>query len=310
MLQATKAETFSVPMAWRGDGALPLAADPFSPSHVTTTAQLSENSRLGFARKNVAPHQGNGFVNSTSALGIEPVLVTEGVRSSSSGRENDGTGLYFYRARYYNPSLQRFVSEDPIGLTAGPNLYAYGLNSPVDLNDPSGLWTGQLGISGSVTVFGVTFVGSVGIAVDGQGNIGTYSTSGAMLGPGANASLGVSAAYSNGQDITALRGPFGNISASGGEVASGTVDAFSGPGNGPGGVVTGVGVTGGFGFGGAASAGGTTTTVTPRFGPLAPSPGGSCDASGGCGGGGGGGIGPNPGGSSNGGSGSTAGRKR
>jgi len=31
-----------------------------------------------------------------------------------SGRENDGTGLYYYRARYYHPKLMRFVSEDPL----------------------------------------------------------------------------------------------------------------------------------------------------------------------------------------------------
>src|SRR5713101_2777303 len=31
-----------------------------------------------------------------------------------TGRENDGTGLYFYRARYYSPTFQRFASEDPI----------------------------------------------------------------------------------------------------------------------------------------------------------------------------------------------------
>lgn len=30
-----------------------------------------------------------------------------------TGRENDGTGLYYYRARYYHPALQRFISEDP-----------------------------------------------------------------------------------------------------------------------------------------------------------------------------------------------------
>jgi RHS repeat-associated protein len=32
-----------------------------------------------------------------------------------TGRENDGTGLYYYRARYFHPNLQRFISEDPIG---------------------------------------------------------------------------------------------------------------------------------------------------------------------------------------------------
>src|SRR5437016_203574 len=141
MLQATKAETFSVTMAWRGEGALPLAADPASletETHVRTTAQRSENARLGFGRKNPAQHQGSKFVNSTSALGIEPVFVSEGVRSSSSGRENDGTGVYFYRSRYYSPSLQRFVSEDPIGTAGGINLYAYVGNDPILLTDPTG----------------------------------------------------------------------------------------------------------------------------------------------------------------------------
>jgi RHS repeat-associated protein len=57
-----------------------------------------------------------------------------------TGRENDGTGLYFYRARYYHPGLQRFISEDPIEFAGGQyNLYAYVDNNPVNLYDPSGL---------------------------------------------------------------------------------------------------------------------------------------------------------------------------
>ena len=56
------------------------------------------------------------------------------------GRENDGTGLYYYRARYYNPVLQRFLSEDPLGFNGGDvNLYAYVGNSPTNLIDASGL---------------------------------------------------------------------------------------------------------------------------------------------------------------------------
>ena len=39
-----------------------------------------------------------------------------------TGRENDGTGLYYYRARYYSPTLARFISSDPIGLGGGINL--------------------------------------------------------------------------------------------------------------------------------------------------------------------------------------------
>lgn len=58
-----------------------------------------------------------------------------------TGRETDGTGLKYYRARYYHPGLQRFISEDPIGLHGGDlNLYAYVQNRPTMFNDPLGLW--------------------------------------------------------------------------------------------------------------------------------------------------------------------------
>jgi RHS repeat-associated protein len=57
-----------------------------------------------------------------------------------TGRENDGTGMYYYRGRYYNPTLQRFISEDPLQLGGGqPNFYAYVLNDPLLYIDPSGL---------------------------------------------------------------------------------------------------------------------------------------------------------------------------
>jgi RHS repeat-associated protein len=46
--------------------------------------------------------------------------------SQYTGRENEGNGLYFHRARYYSPVLG-FVSEDPLGFKGdGPNVYAYG----------------------------------------------------------------------------------------------------------------------------------------------------------------------------------------
>jgi len=57
-----------------------------------------------------------------------------------TGRENDGTGLYYYRARYYHPELPRFISEDPIGLEGGDtNLYAYVFDDPITEIDPLGL---------------------------------------------------------------------------------------------------------------------------------------------------------------------------
>ena len=57
-----------------------------------------------------------------------------------TGREDDGTGLYYYRARYYHPRMQRFISEDPIGFRGRDrNLYAYVRNHPILFTDPSGL---------------------------------------------------------------------------------------------------------------------------------------------------------------------------
>jgi RHS repeat-associated protein len=56
-----------------------------------------------------------------------------------AGRENDGTGLYYYRMRYYSPLMHRFILEDPIGLTGGINMYAYVSNSPINYRDPDGL---------------------------------------------------------------------------------------------------------------------------------------------------------------------------
>jgi RHS repeat-associated protein len=77
----------------------------------------------------------------------EPFGATTSSGTASSnpfqftGRENDGTttGLYYYRARYYHPTWQRFISEDPLWFAAGDtNLYAYVSNAPVQFSDPTG----------------------------------------------------------------------------------------------------------------------------------------------------------------------------
>jgi RHS repeat-associated protein len=57
-----------------------------------------------------------------------------------AGREWDpALQYYFHRNRFYDPSLGRFISEDPIGIDGGINLYAYAGNDPVNNRDPYGL---------------------------------------------------------------------------------------------------------------------------------------------------------------------------
>jgi RHS repeat-associated protein len=57
-----------------------------------------------------------------------------------TGREFDSeTNLQFSRARYYDPSTGRFLSEDPIKFDGGVNFYRYVGNDPADYNDPYGL---------------------------------------------------------------------------------------------------------------------------------------------------------------------------
>ncbi|MBK6780977.1 MAG: RHS repeat-associated core domain-containing protein [Gemmatimonadetes bacterium] len=61
------------------------------------------------------------------------------VRYHFAGREYDSESGLYMRARYYDPALGRWISEDPIGIAGGLNVYAYAGNDPVNGRDPSGL---------------------------------------------------------------------------------------------------------------------------------------------------------------------------
>ncbi|MDH5640117.1 MAG: DUF2778 domain-containing protein [Nitrospira sp.] len=89
---------------------------------------------------------GDGTGSLVTQYTYEPFGVTSETGAASgnafkyTGREDDGSGLYYYRARYYHPRLQRFISEDPIGFGGGDfNLYAYVGQNPLGWSDSLGL---------------------------------------------------------------------------------------------------------------------------------------------------------------------------
>ena len=76
------------------------------------------------------------FDSTGTEIGMDQAIQ----RVSYTGREFDiESGLYFYRARYYNSLMGRFISEDPIGFEGGDkNLRRYTSNRPTVFADPDG----------------------------------------------------------------------------------------------------------------------------------------------------------------------------
>jgi RHS repeat-associated protein len=157
-----------------------------------------------------------------------------------TGREWDSEiDSYFYRARYYSPTIGRWLSEDPGRMIDGPNMFAYVGQNPVLLVDPfglewswrgaaqgffTGLWEGALsgaiggglaaGVPGAVTLAGIgAGVGAVGQGIAGGLN-GAAGEAGAMAGAVGG---GIAGAGSNVAD--AVRGRAGAVA--GGVAASG-----------------------------------------------------------------------------------------
>jgi RHS repeat-associated protein len=99
------------------------------------------------------PGHVTGLINEAGAVAAEYRYTPWGEIEGSSdptgqplrfmAREIDTTtGLYYVRARWYDPAMARFNSQDPIGLAGGMNTYAYVGNDPVNGRDPSGLSPG------------------------------------------------------------------------------------------------------------------------------------------------------------------------
>ncbi len=89
---------------------------------------------------------------------LETIVETVPQPYAFAGREYDTeSGLYYYRARYYDPETGRFLSEDPIGFVGrDANLYRYAFDNPVNLIDPSGLDT--ITVGGTVKLPSIPYV--------------------------------------------------------------------------------------------------------------------------------------------------------
>ena len=92
------------------------------------------------------------------ASGTELTQSAYGNRYCFQGREIDWTtGLYHFRARWYNPETGRWLSKDPIGIAGGLNQYVFCDNNPVNFTDPYGQsWSGFWdGVADALAVVGV-----------------------------------------------------------------------------------------------------------------------------------------------------------
>ena len=126
-----------------------------------------------------------------------------------TGRENDGTALYYYRARYYSPTFQRFISLDPIGFGGGAaNLYSYAAQDPALFVDPLG-WLNFLFGGGASAVAPTGAEGSGGIYINPglfgqQADFGAFATVGARVGVNISAGAFGGVVFGGAQNLSGL----------------------------------------------------------------------------------------------------------
>lgn len=96
----------------------------------------------------------------------------------------EGYSAAYYRARYYSASLQRFVSEDPLGLLAGVNKYAYVEDDPIEYADASGefIWVAAGAVLGAGIGVGALALANGGFSGLTGRQIGAAAAGGAVAG--------------------------------------------------------------------------------------------------------------------------------
>jgi RHS repeat-associated protein len=77
--------------------------------------------------------------------------VSEPGRELALRKSASETGEYYYRARYYDQNVGRFLSEDPVRYSGGIDFYVYVRNSSITFNDPFGWEPNGQGSCGGTT---------------------------------------------------------------------------------------------------------------------------------------------------------------
>ncbi|VTQ67269.1 Cell wall-associated polypeptide CWBP200 [Campylobacter jejuni] len=70
--------------------------------------------------------------------GSNPLRMYQPIRMQGQHFDEE-SGLHYNRHRYYDPTLGRYITQDPIGLLGGWNPYDYAINNPMYWVDPLGL---------------------------------------------------------------------------------------------------------------------------------------------------------------------------
>ena len=141
------------------------------PDHLDSVVAVVETSGLVIHRRVFYPFGG---------IAQETTGPTEWTEQSFTGqRFQEETGIYDFQARWYDPEVGRFLSQDPLAVLDDPQLfnpYSYARSSPTTFSDPTGLYTinvpvyvplsEDLGVSSSYTIeLGAGGLGSIaGIA--------------------------------------------------------------------------------------------------------------------------------------------------
>jgi RHS repeat-associated protein len=137
---------------------------------------------------------------------------TLGTDKKFTGQRLDGTGLYYYNARYYDATIGRFISADTVGIDYNNpqtlNRYSYCLNNPLNRTDPTGhfSWKTALKIAAIVAVVAVVaFVAIVAAPIVLTAIAGTASLVAALPGAAAIATVaeGVASVALTGAEVSA-----------------------------------------------------------------------------------------------------------